>query len=79
MLTSVLHTGKYIIQVARFDPAKGIPEVIKSYAEFRRLLALQDPEAEQNAPQLVMSVPLSPSKLQNPKLTPPQLRKWLSR
>ncbi|KAL8303277.1 hypothetical protein RB600_006949 [Gaeumannomyces tritici] len=27
---------KYIIQVARFDPAKGIPTVIDSYAEFRR-------------------------------------------
>ena len=28
---------KYIVQVARFDPAKGIPTVIDSYAEFRRL------------------------------------------
>ncbi|KAJ9149436.1 Glycosyltransferase family 4 protein [Pleurostoma richardsiae] len=28
---------KYIAQVARFDPAKGIPTVIDSYAEFRRL------------------------------------------
>ncbi|KAI0008761.1 glycosyltransferase family 4 protein [Xylariaceae sp. FL0662B] len=27
---------KYIVQVARFDPAKGIPTVIDSYAEFRR-------------------------------------------
>ncbi|KAG5756947.1 hypothetical protein H9Q70_000486 [Fusarium xylarioides] len=27
---------KYIAQVARFDPAKGIPTVIDSYAEFRR-------------------------------------------
>ncbi|KAK4120614.1 glycosyltransferase family 4 protein [Parathielavia appendiculata] len=27
---------KYIIQVARFDPSKGIPTVIDSYAEFRR-------------------------------------------
>jgi alpha,alpha-trehalose phosphorylase (configuration-retaining) len=25
------------VQVARFDPAKGIPTVIDSYAEFRRL------------------------------------------
>ncbi|ROW17269.1 hypothetical protein VPNG_01405 [Cytospora leucostoma] len=30
-------TRKYIAQVARFDPAKGIPTVIDSYAEFRRL------------------------------------------
>lgn len=28
--------SKYIIQVARFDPAKGIPTVIDSYGEFRR-------------------------------------------
>lgn len=28
---------KYIAQVARFDPAKGIPTVIDAYAEFRRL------------------------------------------
>ncbi|KAI5457445.1 family 4 glycosyltransferase [Mariannaea sp. PMI_226] len=27
---------KYIAQVARFDPAKGIPTVIDAYAEFRR-------------------------------------------
>ncbi|KAJ4165817.1 hypothetical protein LMH87_007432 [Akanthomyces muscarius] len=27
---------KYIIQIARFDPAKGIPSVIDAYAEFRR-------------------------------------------
>lgn len=28
--------SKYIIQVARFDPAKGIPTVIDSYGEFRK-------------------------------------------
>ncbi|KAI0145134.1 family 4 glycosyltransferase [Xylariaceae sp. FL1272] len=28
---------KYIVQIARFDPAKGIPTVIDSYAEFRKL------------------------------------------
>jgi len=43
---------KHIIQVARFDPAKGIPDVIESYAEFRRLLAQRYPEQE--APLLVM-------------------------
>ncbi|CZS89881.1 related to trehalose synthase [clock-controlled gene-9] [Rhynchosporium agropyri] len=41
---------KYFIQVARFDPAKGIPDLIKAYAEFRRLLAAHDPTLE--APQL---------------------------
>ncbi|KAI1651328.1 glycosyltransferase family 4 protein [Daldinia loculata] len=43
---------KYIIQVARFDPAKGIPTVIDSYGEFRRRakeLGLQD------IPQLVVA------------------------
>lgn len=43
--------GKYFIQIARFDPSKGIPDVIKSYAEFRRLLKKQ---GDQNPPQLLM-------------------------
>lgn len=41
-----------MIQVARFDPSKGIPDLIKSYAEFRRLLARDHPRLE--APQLVI-------------------------
>ena len=28
----------YIVQVARFDPAKGIPDVIRSYVKARRIL-----------------------------------------
>ncbi|RFU31921.1 hypothetical protein B7463_g4431, partial [Scytalidium lignicola] len=43
---------KYIIQVARFDPSKGIPDVIESYAGFRRLLEKKCPEKE--PPQLVI-------------------------
>ena len=43
---------KYIIQVARFDPAKGIPDVIKSYAKFRRLLAKHHSHIE--PPQLLI-------------------------
>jgi len=43
---------KYFIQVARFDPAKGIPDLIQSYAEFRRLLNKSHPSLE--APQLVI-------------------------
>jgi len=43
---------KYIIQVARFDPAKGIPDVLESYAEFRRQLSHSYPHIE--APQLVI-------------------------
>ncbi|GKT94523.1 clock-controlled gene-9 protein [Colletotrichum tofieldiae] len=42
---------KYIIQVARFDPSKGIPTVIDSYAEFRRLL---EEKGETDVPQLVV-------------------------
>ncbi|KAL7624688.1 hypothetical protein AAE478_006258 [Parahypoxylon ruwenzoriense] len=44
--------NKYIIQVARFDPAKGIPTVIDAYGEFRRHateLGLED------VPQLVVT------------------------
>ncbi|RDL41233.1 Glycosyltransferase family 4 protein [Venustampulla echinocandica] len=43
---------KYIIQIARFDPAKGIPDVIEAYAEFRRLLIKKSPLAD--APQLAI-------------------------
>ncbi|KOS16984.1 Trehalose phosphorylase [Escovopsis weberi] len=43
---------QYILQIARFDPAKGIPTVIESYAKFRRRLAGAGIE---NAPQLVVA------------------------
>ncbi|GJN86861.1 hypothetical protein PLIIFM63780_010443 [Purpureocillium lilacinum] len=42
---------KYIIQVARFDPAKGIPTVIDAYAEFRRRY---EAAGEEDPPQLVI-------------------------
>jgi len=41
----------YITQIARFDPAKGIPDVIRSYAKLREML--KDAPAEQ-LPQLVI-------------------------
>jgi len=41
----------YITQIARFDPSKGIPDVIKSYAKLREML--KDASAEQS-PQLVI-------------------------
>lgn len=45
----------YIIQIARFDPAKGIPNVIDSYARFRRLLKEKSPELdEDDIPQLLV-------------------------
>lgn len=42
---------KYIAQVARFDPAKGIPTVIDAYAEFRRRA---DKAGVVDVPQLVV-------------------------
>ncbi|EMT72112.1 Trehalose phosphorylase [Fusarium odoratissimum] len=42
---------KYIIQIARFDPSKGIPTAIDSYAEFRRQCKVAGIE---DTPQLVL-------------------------
>ena len=44
---------EYFIQVARFDPAKGIPNVIDSYARFRKMIEADGEEAE-DAPQLLL-------------------------
>lgn len=45
----------YIIQIARFDPAKGIPNVIDSYARFRRLLKEKSPDIDgDDIPQLLI-------------------------
>lgn len=44
---------QYIIQIARFDPAKGIPNVIDSYARFRKLYAPQS-KSEEDIPQLLI-------------------------
>ncbi|KAI1497897.1 family 4 glycosyltransferase [Biscogniauxia marginata] len=43
---------KYIVQIARFDPAKGIPTVLDSYAEFRKLA---DKAGLEEIPQLVVA------------------------
>ncbi|KAI7975948.1 hypothetical protein EIK77_007274 [Talaromyces pinophilus] len=37
---------QYIVQVARFDPSKGIIDVLKSYTEFRRLLTQHSPNVQ---------------------------------
>ncbi|KZT44118.1 trehalose phosphorylase [Sistotremastrum suecicum HHB10207 ss-3] len=43
---------EYIVQIARFDPAKGIPNVIDSYVRFRKALeAEEDPDEH---PQLLI-------------------------
>ncbi|KAF9009403.1 trehalose phosphorylase [Cyathus striatus] len=45
----------YLIQVARFDPAKGIPNVIDSYAKLRKLLKEKSPDLPANdIPQLLL-------------------------
>ena len=43
---------EYIVQIARFDPSKGIPNVIDSYARFRKLL--EGKVTEDEIPQLLI-------------------------
>ncbi|KAL6704648.1 hypothetical protein ACN47E_008045 [Coniothyrium glycines] len=43
----------YIVQIARFDPAKGIPDVLASYNELRKKYMKDTPERE--IPQLVIT------------------------
>jgi glycosyltransferase involved in cell wall biosynthesis len=46
---------EYIIQIARFDPAKGIPDVIDSYYKFRNILKAKSPDlSEEEHPQLLI-------------------------
>ena len=42
----------YVIQVARFDPAKGIPDLVRSYGILRQRYMKDIPSDK--APQLVM-------------------------
>ncbi|KAI7090800.1 glycosyltransferase family 4 protein [Hortaea werneckii] len=44
----------YIIQIARFDPSKGIPDVLASYAEFRRVSKYCQTMNSPETPQLVV-------------------------
>lgn len=44
---------QYFVQIARFDPAKGIPNVIDSYTRFRKLLEKDGVEADEH-PQLLL-------------------------
>jgi len=45
---------EYVVQIARFDPSKGIPNVIDSYAKFRKLLAEKTEIQEDQMPQLLV-------------------------
>ncbi|KAI0060790.1 glycosyltransferase family 4 protein [Artomyces pyxidatus] len=44
----------YLVQIARFDPSKGIPDVIDSYAKFRELLSANGGIDEDEMPQLLI-------------------------
>ena len=44
---------EYVIQVARFDPSKGIPNVIDSYVRLRKLLE-KDNMDDDETPQLLV-------------------------
>ena len=44
---------QYIVQIARFDPAKGIPDVLAAYAELRRTYMKDAPVGD--IPQLVVA------------------------
>ncbi|KAH0827008.1 glycosyltransferase family 4 protein [Lanmaoa asiatica] len=44
----------YIVQVARFDPSKGIPNVVDSYARLRKLLKEAGQTSEAETPQLLI-------------------------
>jgi alpha,alpha-trehalose phosphorylase (configuration-retaining) len=45
---------QYVVQIARFDPAKGIPNVIDSYSKFRKMLEANDDYGEDDMPQLLI-------------------------
>ena len=49
--TPLDETRPYIIQVARFDPSKGIPDVLEAYTKLRAMLE----EQNQPVPQLVIT------------------------
>jgi glycosyltransferase involved in cell wall biosynthesis len=50
----VLEGREYFVQIARFDPAKGIPDLLAAYAEFRRKY-LKDVTDKKGIPQLVIA------------------------
>ena len=54
MTTLAYPKRDYIIQIARFDPSKGIPHVLASYAEFRRSSKFCQGKRAEETPQLVI-------------------------
>ncbi|KAJ2686579.1 hypothetical protein GGH99_003452 [Coemansia sp. RSA 1285] len=49
----ISHDRPYVIQIARFDPSKGIPDVVEAYCTFRDQLTAKGIEDDQH-PQLVL-------------------------
>ncbi|KAF8582078.1 glycosyltransferase family 4 protein [Ramaria rubella] len=45
---------EYFVQIARFDPAKGIPTVVDSYCKFRKLLEKDGVTEVESIPQLLL-------------------------
>lgn len=45
---------EYIVQIARFDPSKGIPDVLAAYAEYRHVYLAKD-TPHKSIPQLVIA------------------------
>ena len=55
-MTSLAYPKRsYIVQIARFDPSKGIPDVLASYAEFRRHSNFCKGKPVEDTPQLVIA------------------------
>lgn len=54
MTTLAFPKRDYIVQIARFDPAKGIPDVLASYAEFCRTSNFCKGKSTDQMPQLVI-------------------------
>jgi glycosyltransferase involved in cell wall biosynthesis len=55
MTTLAYPKRDYIVQIARFDPSKGIPTVLASYAEFRRKSRFCAMMKVEDTPQLVVA------------------------
>lgn len=55
MVTLQYPERDYIVQIARFDPSKGIPDVLAGYAEFRRKSKFCSGKSREKTPQLVIA------------------------
>lgn len=54
MSTRLISLGEYICQIARFDPSKGIPDLVRAFLEFRNKLDETDSTRIDGAPQLII-------------------------